>query len=120
MVSSAWENAARAVLKRLLLSVQQLRVPPLHQPLQLRQIFPVPGQVQPLHQQRQQLRRGLDPALLDLGQIRRRADAPAQALLAPAPLQPLLPQPQPHGCRPGAHLAPPAHTGASYSFPWTK
>ena len=75
---------------------------------------------QPVQQQLRHLRGGGGLALLDLGQIRCRADAPAQALLAPAPLQPLLPQPQPHGCRPGAHLAPPAHTGASYSFPWTK
>ena len=90
-----------AVPEALLIPVQQQRVPVLHQPLQLRQAPPVPGQLQPPEQQLQQLRGRLDPALLDFGQIRCRADIPAQTLLAPAALEPLLAQPQAHRRRTG-------------------
>ena len=90
-----------AVPEAFLIPVQQAFVPVLHQPLQLRQALPVPGQLQPPEQQLQQLRGRLHLSLFDLGQIRRRADIPAQALLAPAPLQPLLAQPQAHRRRTG-------------------
>ena len=90
-----------AVPEALLIPVQQAFIPVLHQPLQLRQALPVPGQFQPPEQQLQQLRGRLHLSLFVFGQIRRRADVPAQALLAPAALEPLLAQPQAHRRRTG-------------------